>query len=93
MGLQPGIECAYLNVWGMPDRPFSKLTLNSLLDSVFTALPQHGKWNLIIDSLCRKFQISFCYRRIPMGVKLLRKMGWKEGQGIGARIKKKMTGK
>ena len=24
-----------------------------------------------------------------MGVKLLRKMGWKEGQGIGARIKRK----
>ncbi len=27
--------------------------------------------------------------RLPIGVKLLRKMGWKEGQGIGPRVKKK----
>ncbi|XP_077982414.1 G patch domain-containing protein 1-like [Glandiceps talaboti] len=29
--------------------------------------------------------------RIPMGVRLLRKMGWKEGQGIGPRVKRKTT--
>lgn len=27
--------------------------------------------------------------RITVGVELLRKMGWKEGQGIGPRIKRK----
>ncbi|KAK7500313.1 hypothetical protein BaRGS_00008536, partial [Batillaria attramentaria] len=27
--------------------------------------------------------------KIPMGIKLLRKMGWKEGQGIGPRVKTK----
>lgn len=27
--------------------------------------------------------------RITIGVELLRKMGWKEGQGIGPRVKRK----
>ncbi|XP_070201013.1 G patch domain-containing protein 1-like isoform X2 [Littorina saxatilis] len=27
--------------------------------------------------------------RLPVGIKLLRKMGWKEGQGLGPRVKKK----
>ncbi|XP_005089817.1 G patch domain-containing protein 1 isoform X2 [Aplysia californica] len=27
--------------------------------------------------------------RVPIGIKLLRKMGWREGQGLGPRIKKK----
>lgn len=33
---------------------------------------------------------SFCVLlRITVGVELLRKMGWKEGQGIGPRVKRK----
>ncbi|KAL8590611.1 hypothetical protein ACOMHN_011047 [Nucella lapillus] len=28
-------------------------------------------------------------KRLPIGIKLLRKMGWKEGQGVGPRVKKK----
>lgn len=34
--------------------------------------------------------VSFCFLfRITVGVELLRKMGWKEGQGIGPRVKRK----
>lgn len=33
--------------------------------------------------------VSFCFLRITIGVELLRKMGWKEGQGIGPRVKRK----
>lgn len=36
---------------------------------------------------------SFCFLcRITVGVELLRKMGWKEGQGIGPRVKRKPCG-
>lgn len=34
--------------------------------------------------------VSVCFLfRITVGVELLRKMGWKEGQGIGPRVKRK----
>lgn len=34
--------------------------------------------------------MAFCFLlRITVGVELLRKMGWKEGQGIGPRVKRK----
>lgn len=31
----------------------------------------------------------FCSVRLSIGVELLKKMGWKEGQGVGPRVKRR----
>ena len=48
--------------------------------------------NSACESECKYFFIdkylNLCFR-ITVGVRLLRKMGWKEGQGLGPRMTKK----
>ncbi|CAF0703112.1 unnamed protein product [Brachionus calyciflorus] len=45
--------------------------------------PRHNKSDFILDSLIRPVQST-------IGVRMLRKMGWREGQGIGPKIKRKL---
>ncbi|RNA32988.1 G patch domain-containing 1 isoform X1, partial [Brachionus plicatilis] len=45
--------------------------------------PRHKKSEFILESLIRPVEST-------IGVKMLRKMGWREGQGIGPKIKRKL---
>ena len=42
-------------------------------------------------TLANSVSLTSC--SFPVGVRLLRKLGWKEGQGIGPRVKKKVKKK